>query len=135
MKLEQLAKEILKINREELLANREKTDLDTQTILTCTWHPKLRTLPQILHQHYYILENEMINHYQRYLITNQWYSFERKRVSIITLLKVISPYHKSTHLTLHYHAENADVQVTLSTKVQNYQYNQQQHYHHYLRRE
>ena len=58
MKLEQLAKDILKINREELLVNREKTDRDTQTILTCTWHPKLRTLPQILRQHYYILEND-----------------------------------------------------------------------------
>ena len=56
-RLESLAKEIIKIDRNQLLQNTEKSNPDSQTIFTCTYHPQLTKLPHILRNHYHILQN------------------------------------------------------------------------------
>lgn len=57
-KLETLAKDMIKLNRDELLKTKDKIKRDTQIIFTCTWHPKLTKLSQILRQHYFFLKND-----------------------------------------------------------------------------
>jgi len=85
-RLESLAKEIIKIDRNQLLQNTEKCNPDSQTIFTCTYHPQLTKLPHIMkviRNHYHILQND---HLLSKIFTEKpiWSLFGRRKQSVIT---------------------------------------------------
>ena len=53
-------KMVRKMERADLLNSnkKEESKQDPNSILVCTWHPKLRKLPSILNQNYHIIEND-----------------------------------------------------------------------------
>jgi len=59
-KLKSIAEDVLKTKRIDLLENVDKKLQDSNTTFVCTYHPKLETLPQILKEHYKILENDQV---------------------------------------------------------------------------
>ena len=47
-KVEKVRKEVLDMNRTQLLQDNEKQKRDPQTIFVCSWHPSLNKIPSIL---------------------------------------------------------------------------------------
>ena len=56
--LNQLTREISKLNRDDLLENKIKKQKDQTTIFVTTWHPKLKKLSSILLKHFHLLQND-----------------------------------------------------------------------------
>ena len=56
--LNQLAKEISKLSRDDLLQNKTKKQKDQTTIFVTTWHPKLKKLSSVLLKHFHLLQND-----------------------------------------------------------------------------
>ena len=57
--LNQTIEIVRKMKREDLLRDRDLPKKDPHSVLVCTWHPKLRSVPSILHQNYNILNTDM----------------------------------------------------------------------------
>ena len=56
--LQQTIREVYLIKRETLLEDKLKAEKDPQMIFVCEWHPNLSTIPQILKNHFHLLEND-----------------------------------------------------------------------------
>ena len=56
--LNELAKEISKLSRDDLLQNKTKKQKDQTTIFVTTWHPKLKKLSSVLLKHFHLLQND-----------------------------------------------------------------------------
>ena len=57
--LEQTITKVKKMERTELLNDKIETSTkDPQSVFVCTWHPKLKQLPSILHQNHNILSTD-----------------------------------------------------------------------------
>ena len=52
------AKIVSKMNRSELLKDKERTKKDPQTIFVAEWHPSLARLPSLLKKHYHLLNSD-----------------------------------------------------------------------------
>ena len=50
---------VKKMNREDLLKERDAPTKDPHTVLVCTWHPKIKTAPSILQKNYTILRTDI----------------------------------------------------------------------------
>ena len=57
-KLNEVRRDVGKMNRMDLLKDNQKRKRDPQTIFVCNWHPSLSRIPSILKQHYHILQSD-----------------------------------------------------------------------------
>ena len=76
--LRNIINEVKLLTRDDLLKGKEKTSAkDPQSIMVCTWHPKLRMLPSILHKNYDIIKNDV--HLSRIFTARPSVAFRRKK--------------------------------------------------------
>ena len=57
-KLNEIRRDVGKMNRMDLLKDNQKRKRDPQTIFVCNWHPSLSRIPSILKEHYRILQSD-----------------------------------------------------------------------------
>ena len=50
---------VSKMDRSELLKDKERTKKDPQTIFVAEWYPSLARLPSILKKHYHLLSSDL----------------------------------------------------------------------------
>ena len=56
-KLSEVMNEVAKMDRTDLLKDKDKKEKDPQLIFVCDWHPSLSKLPTILKKHYHLINS------------------------------------------------------------------------------
>ena len=95
-KLKETRQEVGKMDRMDLLKEKEKPKRDPQTIFVCDWHPSLSQAPSILRQHFPVLQSD--DHLSKVFTESPTVAFRRPRTirNIIVRNDINRPARKPT---------------------------------------